>query len=79
MGYDKKQNCIFPELELQTGYNSFDLMDADLGRVLNILKDEDPDASKYSFLQYMASIRVVRSSLRATPERINSAIIRMDG
>ena len=25
-------SSIFPELELQTGYNSFDLMDADLGR-----------------------------------------------
>ena len=35
---------IFPELELQTGYTSFDLMDADLGRVLNILKNDDPDA-----------------------------------
>jgi hypothetical protein len=26
--------------------------DADLGRVLNILKNDDPDASQYGFLPY---------------------------
>ena len=65
---------IFPELELQTGYTSFDLMDTDLGRVLNILKNDDPDASQYGFLPYMVytwprirEVLSVRSSLRATP------------
>ena len=68
-------SIIFPEIELQTGYNSFDLMDADLGRVFNIL-DEDPDASKYGFLPYMAThSRGSVGSLLASsyPERINSA------
>jgi len=91
MGYDQKQNCwkvyrkrmaslewpiIFPELELQTGYTSFDLMDADLGRVLNILKNDDPDASQYGFLPYMAThSRGSVGSLLASSyaERINSA------
>ncbi len=69
-------SSIFPELGLQTGYHSFDLMDADLGRVLNILKDEDPDASKYGFLPYMAThSRGSVGSLLASSyaERINSA------
>jgi hypothetical protein len=68
-------SIIFPEIELQTGYNSFDLMDADLGRVFNIL-DEDPDASKYGFLPYMAThSRGSVGSLLASSyaERINSA------
>ena len=30
-------------------------MDADLGRVLRMLKQEDPDASNYGFLPYMAT------------------------
>ena len=91
MGYDQKQNCwkvyrkrmaslewpiIFPELELQTGYTSFDLMDADLGRVLNILQQDDPDTSQYGFLPYMAThSRGSVGSLLASSyaERINSA------
>jgi hypothetical protein len=39
-----------PELKLEADYISFDLMDADLGRVLSILKQEDPNASNYDFL-----------------------------
>jgi adenylosuccinate synthase len=47
-----------------------------MGRVLNILKDEDPNASKYDFLPYMAThSRGSVGSLRASSyaERINSA------
>jgi hypothetical protein len=46
---------MFPELELQADYNSFDFMEAHLGRVLTILKQEDPDSSKYCFLPYMVT------------------------
>ena len=52
-------------------------MDADLGRVLNILKDEDPDASKCGFLPYMAThSRGSVNSLLASSyaEYINSAV-----
>ena len=51
---------------------------AHLGRVLNILKNDDPDASQYGFLPYMAthSRGSVSSLLRVASsyaERINSA------
>ena len=51
-------------------------MDADLGRVFGILIKEDPDASKYGFLPYMAthsrgSVGSLLSSSYA--ERVNSA------
>jgi len=84
MGYDKKQLDLeagynsfdLPELELEAGYNFFDLMDADLGRVLSILKQQDPDASNCGFLPYMdihsrGSVGSLLASSYA--ERVNSA------
>jgi hypothetical protein len=56
---------------------SFDLMDTDLGRVLNILKDQDPDDSKHGFLPYMVThSRGSVCSLLASSygERINSTV-----
>jgi hypothetical protein len=66
----------FPELKLEADYTSFDLMDADLGRVLSILKQQDPDASNYGFLPYMdihsrGSVGSLLASSYA--ERVNSA------
>ncbi len=57
---------------------SSSLLDADLGRLLSILKmvlQEDPDASNYGFLPYMATHRGSVDSLLASSyaERVNSA------
>jgi hypothetical protein len=52
---------IFTELKLEADYTSFDLMDAYLGRVLSILKQEDPDASNYGFLTRTRAVQLCRS------------------
>ena len=68
---------IFPEIELASSYNSFDLMDVDLGRVLSILKQEDPDDSNYGFLPYVVThSRDSVGSLLASSyaEHVNSAV-----